>query len=343
MMDFLDNLFSYEYFGPILFAVIAILIVLFFIILFFGKKEEKERILEETRRLELANLNAFKEESEEETKIEIKEKEELKPSVEIEEEKEKIPTVEKEDKNEIEEEKQNEESVELDTPILEPISELPLITEVEAESIEDKDDEEISLDSHFTIEPSIPTNLPKYDFEELANSISRELEEIEKISNLKNEETKEEKVEPELKIQEAQVEVTPIKEIKKFKPSPVFSSVFVPKTEESIEEKSKVVENEVKEEIKPVEIPILKQEVKHEEKPVYQDVKEAVKALEKSANERKGIDFSVLKANTTQNIVKPKVDLPKHVDLPKKASDNIIETNVPNFEEIQGESYNISR
>ena len=75
MMEFLDTLFNYEYFGPILFAVIAILIVLFFIILFFGKKEEKERILEETRRLELASLNAFKEEQVNSIELEVKNEE----------------------------------------------------------------------------------------------------------------------------------------------------------------------------------------------------------------------------------------------------------------------------
>ena len=45
--------------------------------------------------------------------------------------------VRKEDKYEVEEEKQSEENVELDTPVLDPISELPLITEVETEPVED--------------------------------------------------------------------------------------------------------------------------------------------------------------------------------------------------------------
>lgn len=72
-MEFLDKIFSYPNFGTILFAVIAVLTVLFFIILFFGKKDEKERKLEETRRLELANVNAFKEEEKEGEKLEVTE------------------------------------------------------------------------------------------------------------------------------------------------------------------------------------------------------------------------------------------------------------------------------
>lgn len=58
---FLDNIYSYEYFGPIIFGVTAFLIVLFFIILFFGKKDEKAEELESTKQLELASLNAFEE------------------------------------------------------------------------------------------------------------------------------------------------------------------------------------------------------------------------------------------------------------------------------------------
>ena len=63
-MEFLYKLYDKEYFGIVLFGVIAILIFLFLIILFFGKKDEKNRKLEETRRLELEAANGFKETTE---------------------------------------------------------------------------------------------------------------------------------------------------------------------------------------------------------------------------------------------------------------------------------------
>lgn len=60
-MNFLDKLYSSNYFGIGLFAVIAFLVVTFLIVLFFGKKDQKKRKLEETQKLE-AN-NTFKETS----------------------------------------------------------------------------------------------------------------------------------------------------------------------------------------------------------------------------------------------------------------------------------------
>ena len=44
-MDFLDKLYSSNYFGIGLFAVIAFLVVTFLVVLFFGKKDEKKRKL----------------------------------------------------------------------------------------------------------------------------------------------------------------------------------------------------------------------------------------------------------------------------------------------------------
>ena len=59
-MEFLYKLYDMEYFPVALLIVIAILVFLFLLILFFGKKEEKERKLEETKKLELEK-NGFKE------------------------------------------------------------------------------------------------------------------------------------------------------------------------------------------------------------------------------------------------------------------------------------------
>ena len=60
-MDFLDKLYSSNYFGIGLFAVIAFLVVTFLVVLFFGKKDEKKRKLEETTKVGVTNENTFKE------------------------------------------------------------------------------------------------------------------------------------------------------------------------------------------------------------------------------------------------------------------------------------------
>ena len=60
-MDFLDKLYSSNYFGIGLFAVIAFLVVTFLIVLFFGKKDQKKRKLEETQKMNTENT--FKETS----------------------------------------------------------------------------------------------------------------------------------------------------------------------------------------------------------------------------------------------------------------------------------------
>ena len=60
-MDFLDRLYSSNYFGIGLFAVIAFLVVTFLIVLFFGKKDAKKRKLEETQ--SIGTNDTFKETS----------------------------------------------------------------------------------------------------------------------------------------------------------------------------------------------------------------------------------------------------------------------------------------
>lgn len=70
-MEFLYKLYENEYFGIGLFAIITVLLFLFLIILFFGKKDEKVRKLEETKKLELENINAFKEVEEMKEKLDI--------------------------------------------------------------------------------------------------------------------------------------------------------------------------------------------------------------------------------------------------------------------------------
>ena len=52
MEDFLNRLYSYEYFGTYLMIAIAVLVLLFVIVLLFGKKDQKKREIEETKRLQ---------------------------------------------------------------------------------------------------------------------------------------------------------------------------------------------------------------------------------------------------------------------------------------------------
>lgn len=342
MMEFLNTLFDYNYFGPVLFAIIAVLIILFFIVLFFGKKEEQERKLEETRKLEeLANVNAFKDESE---PVDVEVEKEILPVIEsqiVDVETTELDTVFSEidepidkDFSSVDEimqsvEANNEVGPVSDEPVLTPVSELPLITDArpvlsfnEVEVV-DVEKEELPL----RIEPSIPTNIPRYDFEELANSISKELEEIEKLNNKNMEIDLEKKVDT-VNLESSLVEVTPIKEIQNKGSVPIFSSVFVPTPkDEKIEVNNNKIEPAYEESdggVKNISVPIFDEEPKDNEL-----------APEK-------IDFSKLRADKPNVATKPVIVLPKHVEMPKKNVEiKNDETNIPDFSEIEGETYNL--
>ncbi len=63
MEEFLNRLYSYEYFGTYLMIAIIVLLLIFVIVLFFGKKDQKNREIEETKKLQQINVeNTFKEE-----------------------------------------------------------------------------------------------------------------------------------------------------------------------------------------------------------------------------------------------------------------------------------------
>ena len=80
MEEFLNKLYSYEYFGTYLMIAIAVLVLLFIIVLIFGKKDQKKREIEETKKLQqINNTDAFKQESNV-ASIEVP-KEEVKESV----------------------------------------------------------------------------------------------------------------------------------------------------------------------------------------------------------------------------------------------------------------------
>lgn len=109
-MEFLYKLYDQKYFGIGLFIAIAFLIFLFLVILFFGKKDEKEK-LEETKKLELANLENYKEADDNTKEIPVPEIEQpiIKEEIENTKVEEEIPEIIKEEpiNTEIEEKQEN--------------------------------------------------------------------------------------------------------------------------------------------------------------------------------------------------------------------------------------------
>lgn len=157
-MDFLTNLYSNDNFGIILFITISILVLAFLIVLFFGKKDQKERKLAETKSLEVNNTlaqNAFVDNQ---------------PTVQLNIDPEIFDRAMKEDiKKEVEEPSVAVENITVAPPIMEDHSyDLPMDFMENTPSIEPEKEEEN------TVTP------PKmdFDFDALADSISKELEGI---------------------------------------------------------------------------------------------------------------------------------------------------------------------
>lgn len=159
MMDFIYELYQNDNFVLYLTIALVILIVLFVLVLIFGKRDQK---LEETKRLQKIDVDAFKEEKKEETKLEV------------------IPEPKKEEKIEVktEEPKKETKSIFDDTEVL------PVIKE-------NDDSEEINVT---TFEPTkvdipekkeepkkeeLPVRKPLIDIEEESKPINiKELDEI---------------------------------------------------------------------------------------------------------------------------------------------------------------------
>ena len=255
MMDFIYELYQNDNFVLYLTIALVILIVLFVLVLIFGKRDQK---LEETKRLQKIDVDAFKEEKKDEVKVEV-------PAKELEEIKtEKVEEVKEEIKPVTTEEPKVAKSIFDDTQVL------PIADKVENRTA----DEEIKVTTFEPIkveekqeEPAVEeankkeVNKPLIDIEEESKPINiKELDEINfddinlekdlgELENIKNEfdsikipevkEVKEEKKEE---------KVIERNETKPFKPSPqVFSSVFVKKEEPVVEE----VKEEIKTEEKP--------------------------------------------------------------------------------------------
>ena len=277
-MDFLDKLYSSNYFGIGLFAVISVLVVLFLIVLFFGKKDAKKRKIEETQNI---STDAFKETS---TKTPVEIPSQLEPVAPINLEQTVEPTVlepvsplpihDVEPLKPVEPIKENDDFIDnltveepikpIELPKVEPI--IPEVPKKEVEPIkvepvkieipEEKpvspiikeeepalqlNDEPI-IDTYYKPvekEPTEPVKVPNIDFDALAKSISKELDDLESSSKKYDE-----------------IKVTPISEITKpevEKKPQTFSSDYV-------NEGPKVVPKEKIELPKKIELPARKSE-----------------------------------------------------------------------------------
>ena len=235
-MDFLESLYSIENFGIYLFVIIGILVILFLVVLFFGKKDQKKRkeLEEKLEQTKVSSTDAFKEVSEP-TNVEV-------PVT---------PT----------------EPVNMEVKPVEPVSEeTPITTNAVLNS--DISEPEVPKIT------DMPTEEPKkeFDFDALADAISKELADLEKASSVE-EQPKEEPI-----------------ELPKVDVEPVHLSAVEP---EDI----------------PVSTP--KEEVKS--KPVMPSVFSSV-YVNREKEEPK-----------VTPAVKPEIDLPKKMDLPKKADEKVEE------------------
>ena len=171
--------------------------------------------------------------------------------------------------------------------------------------------------------------LPEFNFDELASSISKELDEINKLQEqtTKTSETEESSI-------PNQIDVTPIKEVTKFTPSSVFSSVYVNKEKEV----SPVIEEPQaeQEEIKPI-----LEEKTEEEIPVIRNI------INEPTTEEK---MEPVVTTVEEPVVKPVVTNPFIFDMPAKKEEkvetpkleeNTSNVNVPDFSSFQNETYDI--
>ena len=265
-MDFLESLYEIENFGIYLFVVIGILVVLFLIVLFFGKRDQKMR-----QKLE---------EQEESTMPKTETTEEYAFEPEQESTELNVPSPQVAESNSSPEipEKQ-EESVVEDSPM--PTSEIHPTSNVVLNS---------DLFSEETpIQPEETSATKEFDFDALAEAISKELESIDNTDKKPEPEKEEPSIEKE----------APINEEKNFQ---VFEPIRVEKKEEP-----KKVEEEKKEEARP--------------RPVMPTVFSSVYVNREKEEPKKEETVS-----ESVKPAKPTIDLPKIAELPKRAEEPKKET-----------------
>lgn len=288
MMDFIYELYQNDNFVLYLTIALVILIVLFVLVLIFGKRDQK---LEETKRLQKIDIDAFKEEKKEETKLEVAPEPNKEENV--------IPEATVEEKIEVKpaETKKEVKSIFDDTAVL-PIAKIS----EEPEEISVTTFEPTKIDIPEKIEEpkeeKLPSRKPLVDIEEESKPINiNELDEIKfddinlekDLGELENIRKEFDSIEiPEIKKEEkneVQPKIEERKENKSYKAGPqIFSSVFVNKedpikVEVKEDEKTTVTEPAKKTDAKPkvnlfsieddddeeIELPTLKSEAKKAE------------------------------------------------------------------------------
>ncbi len=268
-MDFIYDLYQNDNFVLYLTIALVILIILFVVVFFFGKKDQK---LEETKKLQKIEMDAFKEEKTEPVKVElnqeeadvkenVKEETEEKPVKSIFDETRTIPLV-KEEKEDIK-------------PIAEPQNVDVTTFEPEATKQEEKplfmtDEQDLFGNDEEDIGKEL-SELAKLKQEFKSLDVEKEEKPL-----LVEEDTIPSRLDRKKEIVEKPVIKEEKREEKKFKPGPqIFSSVFVNNNEEKKEDIKQEEKTEIKSENKKVslftiedeeelELPTLKKEEKKE-------------------------------------------------------------------------------
>lgn len=212
MKDFIYGLYQNDNFTLILVIALVVLIIAFVVVYFFGKKDQK---LEETKRLQKIELDAFKQEENVPEKVEVKE--ELKKEDEV------------------------KETINEDVNVTEFIPDVKEEIEEEVNIPLKKEEEEVKplFKDHEEEEKPISINELSSDLED--EKLENDLSSLESIKNEFNS----------INIPEVKEEV----EKPVFKPSPqIFSSVFVDKKEENIVSNNEEEHvTEIKKEQKPMD------------------------------------------------------------------------------------------
>lgn len=270
-MEFLENLYEIENFGIYLFVVIGILVVLFLVVLFFGRKDQKARTVD-TKKEENQNLE---------------------PKEEVAFEEKTVPT-------------------EVEVPIIEPAVAINGQKEVEPQVFtESVPSSNVVLNSNF-MEEEVKEEQPaiqkerEFDFDALADAISKELETIDNHV--------EEVTAMEEKLPEVKGVSIPKEEEDNFQVfEPVRIEPIVEEVKEEVEiEPEKVVEDVVK------------------PKPVMPTVFSSVYVNREKEEVKPVIPSTPVEQTETVTPIKPTIELPKMVDLPKKVDEPVV---VPVIEE----------
>lgn len=222
MMNFIYELYQNDNFVLYLTIALVVLIILFVVVLFFGKRDQK---LEETKRLQKIDIDAFKEEAKEKEKLEVKENIE-KTNIEstiTENNEDNLPLIEnnnEEIKSETFSLSDNINDSQINVTTFEPIKNIEKESEEELElpkKVEENNIRKPLLDGDEESKPISFDELDKINFDE--SDLEKDLNELESIKNEFNK----------IKVPEVEKKETKA-ETKNYKASPqIFSSVFVNK------------------------------------------------------------------------------------------------------------------